>query len=153
QNMQSSTGQYSTHAGDPAQPVQHSVITASSLGFFLRGVVMPLERGSCFSASGTIPTGLTASRSAHIAPIILSLVPVLALHLRHLHCQTPYADLLGRCQLRGWSLNPLVGEALVDIILVVELFELRVHELIEHLWRDIKELEHLATRELNLENF
>src|SRR6478672_1555709 len=76
QNMQSSTGQYSTHAGDPAQPVQHSVITASSLGFFLRGVVMPLERGSCFSASGTIPTDLTASRSAHIARIILSLVPV-----------------------------------------------------------------------------
>src|ERR1700678_2285817 len=41
QNMQSSTGQYSTHAGEPAQPVQHSVITASSLGFFLRGVVRP----------------------------------------------------------------------------------------------------------------
>src|SRR6476661_845318 len=105
QNMQSSTGQYSTHAGDPAQPVQHSVITASSLGFFLRGVVMPLERGSCFSASGTIPTGLTTSRSAHIAPIILSLVPVLELDLRHLHCQKVYAVLLGRCQLRGWSLN------------------------------------------------
>jgi len=34
QNMQSATGQYSTQAGDPAQPVQHSVITASSLGFF-----------------------------------------------------------------------------------------------------------------------
>src|SRR6266481_2332367 len=50
QNMQSSTGQYSTQAGDPAQPVQHSVITASSFGFFLRAVEMPLERGSCFSA-------------------------------------------------------------------------------------------------------
>jgi hypothetical protein len=46
--MQSSTGQYSTHAGDPAQPVQHSVITASSFGFFFRAVVIPLERGSCF---------------------------------------------------------------------------------------------------------
>jgi len=56
--MQSSTGQYSTHAGDPAQPVQHSVMTASSLGFFLRGVVKPLERGSCFSSSGTSPTVL-----------------------------------------------------------------------------------------------
>src|SRR5215468_1619537 len=55
QNMQSSTGQYSTQAGDPAQPVQHSVITASSLGFFLRGVVIPFERGSCFNSSGTIP--------------------------------------------------------------------------------------------------
>jgi hypothetical protein len=34
--MQSSTGQYSTQAGDPAQPVQHSMTTASSFGFFLR---------------------------------------------------------------------------------------------------------------------
>ncbi len=41
QNMQSSTGQYSTQAGEPAHPVQHSVITASSFGFFLRGVVKP----------------------------------------------------------------------------------------------------------------
>src|SRR5580693_8972656 len=63
QNMQSSTGQYSTQAGDPAQPVQHSVMTASSLGFFLRGVVNPLERGSCFSSSGTIPADFTISRS------------------------------------------------------------------------------------------
>src|SRR5215467_11083865 len=55
QNMQSSTGQYSTHAGEPAHPVQHSVITASSLGFFLRGLVIPFERGSCFSASDTEP--------------------------------------------------------------------------------------------------
>src|SRR5271154_7308473 len=52
QNMQSSTGQYSTQAGDPAQPVQHSVITASSFGFFLRGVVIPFERGSCLSSMG-----------------------------------------------------------------------------------------------------
>src|SRR6266496_5994652 len=61
QNIQSSTGQYSTQAGDPAQPVQHSVITASSLGFFLRGVVRPFERGSCFSSSGTIPGAFAAS--------------------------------------------------------------------------------------------
>src|SRR5215472_12549943 len=60
QNMQSSTGQYSTHAGEPAQPVQHSVMTASSLGFFLRAKVMPLERGSCFSSSGTMPGALTS---------------------------------------------------------------------------------------------
>src|SRR5579863_3955215 len=58
QNMQSSTGQYSTHAGEPAQPVQHSVITASSRGFFLRGVTMPLDRGSDFSSSGTMPGAL-----------------------------------------------------------------------------------------------
>src|SRR5216117_3719856 len=66
QNMQSSTGQYSTHAGDPAHPVQHSVITASSFGFFLRGVVMPLERGSCFSPSDTIPAACAPSRSLGI---------------------------------------------------------------------------------------
>ena len=58
QNMQSATGQYSTQAGDPAQPVQHSVMTASSLGFFFRGVVIPCERGSCFNSSGTKPTAL-----------------------------------------------------------------------------------------------
>src|ERR1700757_2953794 len=62
--MQSSTGQYSTHAGDPAQPVQHSVMTASSFGFFLRAVAIPLERGSCFCSSGTIPGAFAASRSA-----------------------------------------------------------------------------------------
>src|SRR5256885_945897 len=61
QNMQSSTGQYSTQAGDPAQPVQHSVITASSFGFFFRAVTMPFERGSCFSSSGTIPGAFSTS--------------------------------------------------------------------------------------------
>src|SRR6266446_4944334 len=64
QNMQSSTGQYSTQAGDPAQPVQHSVMTASSFGFFLRAVEIPLERGSNFCSSGTIPAVFAASRSA-----------------------------------------------------------------------------------------
>ncbi len=63
QNMQSSTGQYSTHAGDPAQPVQHSVITASSFGFFFRAVLIPFERGSCFCSSGTIPGAFTVSVS------------------------------------------------------------------------------------------
>src|SRR2546425_3178072 len=60
QNMQSSTGQYSTQAGEPAQPVQHSVITANSFGFFLRGVVRPLDFGSCLSSSGTLPTAPVA---------------------------------------------------------------------------------------------
>ena len=44
--MQSATGQYGTHAGEPAQPVQHSVMTASSFGFFFRGVVIPSDFGS-----------------------------------------------------------------------------------------------------------
>src|SRR5271163_4671056 len=60
QNMQSSTGQYSTQAGEPAHPVQHSVMTANSFGFFLRGVVRPLDFGSHFISSGTMPTALVA---------------------------------------------------------------------------------------------
>ena len=67
QNMQSSTGQYSTQAGEPAHPVQHSVMTASSFGFFLRGVVRPLDFGSHFISSGTIPTALGAPGAAGMA--------------------------------------------------------------------------------------
>src|SRR6516225_9668021 len=67
QNMQSSTGQYSTQAGEPAQPVQHSVITANSFGFFLRGVSMPVDLGSNLSSSGTIPTALTSDIARIIA--------------------------------------------------------------------------------------
>src|SRR4029077_10944955 len=67
QNMQSSTGQYSTQAGEPAQPVQHSVMTASSFGFFLRGVVRPLDLGSDFISSGTMPTALVAPGAGGMA--------------------------------------------------------------------------------------
>src|SRR5207244_13560508 len=74
QNMQSSTGQYSTQAGEPAQPVQHSVMTASSLGFFLRGVAMPFERGSCFSSFGTIPGAFTSVGGAMYGELDLVLV-------------------------------------------------------------------------------
>src|SRR5579859_512518 len=70
QNMQSSTGQYSTQAGEPAHPVQHSVMTASSLGFFLRGVASPLDLGSNLSSSGTIPTALVAPGAAGMGWII-----------------------------------------------------------------------------------
>src|SRR5580704_6567442 len=69
QNMQSSTGQYSTQAGDPAQPVQHSVMTASSFGFFLRGVVRPLDFGSHLSSSGTIPTARVAPGAEGMAEL------------------------------------------------------------------------------------
>jgi hypothetical protein len=68
--MQSSTGQYSTQAGEPAQPVQHSVITANSFGFFFRGVNNPLDLGSNLNSSGTIPAGFKESASAGMAPII-----------------------------------------------------------------------------------
>src|SRR5436309_15221798 len=67
QNMQSSTGQYSTQAGEPAHPVQHSVITANSLGFFFRGVARPLDLGSNLSSSGTSPTALVAPDGAGMA--------------------------------------------------------------------------------------
>src|SRR6516162_4603475 len=70
QNMQSSTGQYSTQAGEPAQPVQHSVITASSLGFFLRGVVSPFDLGSNLRSSGTIPAALELADWADTAAVI-----------------------------------------------------------------------------------
>lgn len=46
-------------AGDPAQPVQHSVITASSLGFFFRAVSVPVDFGSLFNSSGTNPGAFT----------------------------------------------------------------------------------------------
>src|SRR6267143_3379413 len=71
QNMQSSTGQYSTQAGEPAQPVQHSVMTARSFGFFLRAVENPLERGSNFCSSGTIPGALTTSCSGAMGELYL----------------------------------------------------------------------------------
>src|SRR5271166_1026462 len=70
QNMQSSTGQYSTQAGEPAHPVQHSVMTANSFGFFLRGVARPLDRGSNFWSSGTIPTALVAPGAGGMREII-----------------------------------------------------------------------------------
>src|ERR1700692_2163437 len=46
QYMQSATGQYSTQAGEPAQPVQHSLITARMWGLRLRWVVVPVEMGA-----------------------------------------------------------------------------------------------------------
>src|SRR5690348_11151826 len=51
QYMQSATGQYGTHAGDPAHPVQHSVMIASSLGRFFRGVAIPSDFGSIFTTA------------------------------------------------------------------------------------------------------
>src|SRR5579872_28408 len=50
--MQSATGQYSTQAGEPEQPVQHSLITARICGLRLRCVVVPSEIGACLT---TVP--------------------------------------------------------------------------------------------------
>src|SRR4029077_12953709 len=98
--MQSSTGQYSTQAGDPAQPVQHSVMTANSFGFFLRGVSMPFERGSCFSSSGTSPGAFAVSGTV-------------AIEVDCIRCQVPGART--RCQENlkpeTWHLAPSAPEA------------------------------------------
>jgi hypothetical protein len=48
--MQASIGQYSIQAGEPAQPVQQSVVIARIFGFFLRvALPSPCDMGKCFS--------------------------------------------------------------------------------------------------------
>lgn len=43
-------GQYSTQAGEPAQPVQQSVVMANIRGFFLRAALpSPTDMGQCLS--------------------------------------------------------------------------------------------------------
>jgi hypothetical protein len=44
--MQSATGQYSTQAGEPAHPVQHSLMTARICGLRFLCVVVPVEMGA-----------------------------------------------------------------------------------------------------------
>src|SRR6185369_17274027 len=47
--MQASTGQYSTQAGEPAHPVQLSIMTASIFGFFFLRSGRPCDIGSIFT--------------------------------------------------------------------------------------------------------
>jgi hypothetical protein len=70
--MQSITGQYGTQAGEPAQPVQHSVITANSLGFFLRGVSIPSDLGSDLTTS---PAGIKYCGNGRSLRIDFSILP------------------------------------------------------------------------------
>ncbi len=50
QNMQASIGQYSMQAGEPAQPVQQSVVMARIRGFFFRvALPSPSDIGQCLS--------------------------------------------------------------------------------------------------------
>jgi hypothetical protein len=65
--MQASTGQYSTHAGDPAQPVQLSMITANILGFFFLRSGRPCDIGSIFTKPSSAST--VCSVSAITSPI------------------------------------------------------------------------------------
>ena len=61
QNMQASMGQYSMQAGDPAQPVQQSVVMARIRGRFLRAALpSPSDIGLCFS---------TMSNTLGVAPL------------------------------------------------------------------------------------
>src|SRR6266566_1028295 len=55
QNMQASMGQYSMQAGEPAQPVQQSVVIARIRGFFLREAFpSPTDIGQCLSTRSYI---------------------------------------------------------------------------------------------------
>src|ERR1043166_8444305 len=50
QNMHASMGQYSMQAGEPAQPVQQSVVIDRMRGLFLRvALPSPSDMGQCFS--------------------------------------------------------------------------------------------------------
>src|SRR5258708_36039905 len=149
--MQSSTGQYSTHAGDPAHPVQHSVMTASSFGFFLRAVVIPLERGSCFCSSGTIPAVFATSRSA-------------AMRLGYPHSHRYFVTL--RLRLRAsypaWHPSPSrlsspsrharAREALADVREIIFLSRGRMHEFVIQVCGKVEKFVHAAIRELQLQS-
>src|SRR5260370_14875186 len=58
QYMQSLTGQYSTHAGDPAHPVQHSLMTARMCGLRLRCVVVPVDFGSYLTTDPSLNSSM-----------------------------------------------------------------------------------------------
>src|ERR1700756_1701034 len=94
QNIQSSTGQYSTQAGEPAHPVQHSVITANSFGFFFRGVARPFDFGSNLSSSGTIPTALLAPGAGGMAEIIPRTLSLPKRYSPSSLCASPHFHLL-----------------------------------------------------------
>jgi hypothetical protein len=53
--MQASIGQYSMQAGEPAQPVQQSVVIARMRGRFFRAALpSPSDIGQCFSTMSNI---------------------------------------------------------------------------------------------------
>src|SRR5216684_2963845 len=133
--MQSSTGQYSTHAGEPAQPVQHSVMTASSFGFFLRAVVMPLERGSYFCSSGTIPAVFA----------ILSHFYVYGAHPLPAWHPSP-------SRLSSPSRHARAREALADVREIIFLSRGRMHEFVIQVCGYVEKFVHAAIRELQLQS-
>src|ERR1700676_2387967 len=66
--MQSSTGQYSTQAGEPAQPVQFSLIMARMCGLRLRLLFWPSDFGSYFTTSPATYSSLLGAVSLPIRP-------------------------------------------------------------------------------------
>src|SRR5450755_2565912 len=64
--MQESMGQYSTQAGDPAHPVQQSVITAISLGAFFGLSKRPFDMGSCFSGNTKVAVAIGLDSSISV---------------------------------------------------------------------------------------
>src|ERR1700693_2338878 len=72
--MHSATGQYSTHAGEPAHPVHISLITATMCGLRFRRVVVPSEIGSYFATSPFTNGATSGVMSATRPPETLLLV-------------------------------------------------------------------------------
>jgi len=89
QYMQSATGQYSTHAGDPAHPVQHSLITARMCGLRLRCVVVPVDFGSYLT---TVPCLNSSMLGAPYA------TKTSTIRLRNIFVFLPTAHRLSICQ-------------------------------------------------------
>src|SRR6266550_6979519 len=64
QNIQASIGQYSMQAGEPAQPVQQSVVMARMRGFFFRvALPSPSDMGQCFSTMSYMGTVVRIQKS------------------------------------------------------------------------------------------
>lgn len=54
-------GQYSMQAGEPAQPVQQSVVIARIRGFFFRvALPSPTDMGQCFSTMSNMSSSSSA---------------------------------------------------------------------------------------------
>lgn len=150
QNMQSSTGQYSTQAGEPAQPVQHSVMTANSFGFFFRGVKRPLDLGSNLNSSGTIPAGFALADSADMQLSISytigifiyakdKLKPLALKESRGLATQTGISFWPDCGLFRGlFTLHAVTGLVVLDILV----FENGRMGSGNHCWRETAELRH-----------
>src|SRR2546426_7034008 len=77
QYIQSSTGQYSTQAGEPAHPVQHSLITAIMCGLRLRLVVVPVDFGSRLTTLSAANFAIVGSASVTVRLPLLSVGLVL----------------------------------------------------------------------------